>query len=150
MKRVYALPLVLLLSACGIEGPRGPQGVQGPSGPDGADGTGLVQSFTCNNGGTVAGQYLALNGVRYEFEDGSVLSTCIVNDRSTSYSTTFLHREDQPGAANGSCLVVFDMDTPSEGYWNFSMLKNGTGSAVYVDPGSSLAGTRVTLNCTRR
>lgn len=133
-----------------MEGPMGPQGITGPQGPKGDSGASLSHSYTCNSVATVANQYVAFNGVRYEFDDGSVLTTCIVNDKASSYSTTFLYRDDQPGAERGSCLVLFDMDTPSEGYWNFTMLGTGTGFVQYVDPASSLAGQRVNMNCTRR
>lgn len=149
MKRLPSLFLCLFIFACGgmEEGPRGPQGPQGPPGDDGA---GLVSSWTCTGTATVAGQQVAFNSARHDFADGSVLATCLVNDRSASYSGTFLWKQAAPGAGNGTCLVVYDMDTPSEGYWNFATFKGTSGYATYVDPNSSLNGHKANLICTQR
>lgn len=149
MKRL-AVMLSLLMTACGVEGPRGPQGIPGPSGADGEDGSGLAQVYTCTLVDTIGGLRLAFNSTRYEFDDGSVMTTCIVNDAATSYATTFMYRADQSGAATGSCLVVYDVDTSSEGRFEFSSRAGGTGTVKYVDPASPLNGRTQNLTCTKR
>ena len=148
MKRLPSLLLCFSLLACG--GMEGPPGPAGPPGPSGEDGAGLLAMWACTGLGTDSGQQIALNSARYEFADGSVLATCILNDPSTSYSGTFLFKKGMPGAEKGSCLVVYDLDTPSEGYWDFATLKDSTATVTYTDPKSPQHGHKFPLKCTKR
>lgn len=137
--------LSLSLFACGgLEGP------PGPAGPKGSDGAGIKSIYTCNGTRTFGSQTLFFNSARYDFADESVMTTCIVNDALTSYSNTFLYRDYNPGASTGSCLVVYDLDTPSEGVFKFGISKTGSGTVGYEDNGSNFNAAGVQMTCTRR
>lgn len=153
--RHMTLLLCLLLSACGTEGPMGPAGPQGPKGepgiqgPPGTNGSGLVNYTVCVGVRTLVGNYAVLpRHSVYRFADGSVLTTCSIDDSVSEYSGTTMYRADQVGSQTGGCFVTYDVGTSrSAGFWQFALSGAG-GTAAYTDSGDLANGIRLSLPCT--
>jgi hypothetical protein len=110
----------------------------------------VSHTLRCFAGPIQIGNYSAMMEYhRYDFSDGSVLTSCMVADRSTSYTNTFMYTAGQNGAATGACMLVYDIDsTVSFGFWSFSGTAQGpAATAAYSDSGSAYNGTRVTITC---
>lgn len=163
MKRLPSLLLCFSLLACGgMEGPPGPVGPQGqtgsqgpvgptgPKGDAGEDGSGLVSFYTCTGSAVVGSLQRNFDAARYDFADGSVLTSCDIRDSSREYSEIYLYKSTHVGAVTGACLIVYDVDTASSGYWTLSVSTTGVATARYSDPGSAWEGTTVSLTCTKR
>jgi hypothetical protein len=155
MKRLPSLLLCFSLLACGgMEGPPGPvgprgaPGIPGEDGEDGEDGAGLKEIYRCTGTSGLGGRAFGLNYAKNTFTDGSVLTTCLINDTSTSYGATYLFKASQSGAGSGACIIGYDIDESSEGYWQFTA-SSSLGIALYVDPTSTFHNTVLNLTCTR-
>lgn len=84
----------------------------------------------------------------HQYSDGSIFTSCEIDDNYDTTSSLSLFRADQPGAATASCLVTYDWDAPSAGWWKFTF--NGTSSkATYSDSGSTYNGMVQNLACTK-
>lgn len=152
MKRLILCTILAILStACGPgePGPMGPPGPAGPPGPEGDPGFGYVRGNVCRSGNRVPVGNIAVGFThhRYEFADGSVLATCEAYDGLSSITNSILYKPGQVGTPAGVCLLVFDIDTPTTGFWSFEMAPGRTfSSATYSDAGSPSNGARVVFN----
>lgn len=162
MKWLLALCLVVVV-ACGGPGPRGPAGkdgepgsqgavgmtgATGPAGPQGLPGSaanyGIATSFTCS----VVGAELLFSYTAAVFSNGDRLVACQITDNFSSYAGSVFYKQTASGAVTGSCLVGYDMDAGSAGYWAFGGPAPGNITVVYNDPGSPLDGGWESLtNC---
>lgn len=137
MKRVFLVCALFAVTACGVEG---------PAGPPGESGVGLVETFNCTGAASLGNAHLNFDYDRYTFADGSVLLNCAIRDAASIYSNNFLFKDDQVGATNGNCAVVYDVDAATSGYWTFES-PNNVATATYSDSGSPFNGTRISLTC---
>jgi hypothetical protein len=148
--RVSILILAVCVGACGAEGTPGPTGPQGPKGDPGT----LLQSITScdSNIIQVNGLSLGFSVYRWDFSDGSVMVECFIEDGQTTFSTMDLYKSTMPGAARGACVLMYDVDVVSGGYWRFAVAKGGVegASSAYVDPGSTSNNRAVTFGCENR
>lgn len=114
---------------------------------------------TVNLQGSNGSDGLTINNVRYcsKYEGGITLkhnvvtySTgdkfvyCSIGDNLNQYSSSIVYRSVQTGAMTEGCLLTYDIDTASAGFWNFSV-NSGVRTAVYNDSVSSSNGTTVTF-----
>src|SRR5688572_21127780 len=129
MLRVVVAVVALSLCACagpegepgamGPPGPQGEQGVPGPQGPagpqgsDGEDGLGLVASRYCSANAAFGTTTYRILADRFDFADGTVISTCSFRDAANEYSNAEVWNAQQVGAGEGSCIIATDVDTPS-------------------------------------
>lgn len=159
LKRLLVVA-VLSLCACqpeegpaGPPGPAGPQGVQGPQGAQGESGVGLVSTVRCSSTESlVNGVSLTASYSRYLFLDGSVLASCDLADRYTSFASVNLWRVGSIGAAQGTCTLVYDVDIGASGtggFWAFSHTPGRPTDAVarYIDSASPRNGTTLQMTC---
>lgn len=129
------LALVLssaILSACGSEPP-----VNGAAGPAGESGSALTSVYTCSK--------IAL-GVMFQFSvayysEGERVVTCSISDASAQYTNTVHYMDTQAGYSSSLCLLTYDMDASTGGYWSFT--KFGSGQATYNDASSGSNNTVV-------
>lgn len=114
----------------GSPGATGPQGVAGPTGPGAPTSTVLVAShLRCSK---VVGQFFEYDTTLYT--NGMRFVECAVADSFVAITATALYGADQNGSITGGCLVGYDVDTNSSGFWNFTLSPlraqyNDTGSA---------------------
>lgn len=142
MKKCLLLLAVVVLSACQPE--------QGDPGPPGNPGVGLAEWSGCTTSLSIASSRLALDFQRYDFADGSVMTVCAVRDGFYEYSSTSLYKSGQTDATLGTCVVAYDVDTPSHGQWHFALPREGVqASADYLDASSAYDTQRATLPCER-
>lgn len=140
------LAFAFCLAACGQPGqagppgPRGPTGVDGPMGSTGPTGPGFSfkSQLLCQklSQGANFHYYTAL------FDNGARYVTCQIDSSADSFSATAFYPPGQPGATTGYCALVYDIDTPSGGYWSFQLVLP---QAQYHDVGSASNGLAVTF-----
>lgn len=146
---MHILPVVavsaLCLAAC--EGPAGPPG------SDGKDGSGLRSSTFCVGFfevDSVGRGFDVAHGV-YRYTDGSVLTTCEVSGGLTQTTGVYAYKSSQSGADSGGCVVTFDVDSSSSGFWDFSLRTGGAESIAKYSDKSSIHDLRFTvLKCTTK
>lgn len=155
MKRFLLPFLALSIVACaGPEGPPGSTGPMGPPGPTGAagePGVTLTATYLCTSPLTTVGNYsIATTYLRYEFADGMVLTECEISNAGATFSATRVYKQGTVGAKDGSCLLTFDVDADTGGYWVFTLPSGGTsGVARYNDPGSPSNTRALTASCSK-
>lgn len=110
----------------------------------------MVSNTSCVFTSAIINQTVRLEANRHDFSDGSVLTTCSAVDQTRIYSNTYLFNASQSGAVNGNCLVVYDLDAASTGFWEFTLPKANpnTGTATYKDVNSAANGRAFTMTCT--
>lgn len=156
MKRAFLAVIVAVgLSGCGVgqEGPEGPQGPAGPQGSAGATGArgpagdagisglDLSQWVSCVK---TQGGLLFEYGVT-RFTSGDAMTRCAVAGTGWTVSNSYVYPVEKAGAANGLCILTYDVDAATGGYWTFTTT---TGGAVYTDSGSTSNGSTVTFATT--
>lgn len=109
----------------------------------------LAGSVFCDGSVTIAGSQFWLEHSAHYFADGSTLATCSIHDDTREYSSTSLYGPNNPDAADASCALTYDVDSPSGGTWFFTQ---SIGSAVdsqgyYHDPGDVMNGYVAYLDC---
>jgi hypothetical protein len=78
------------------------------------------------------------------YSNGELLVHCSIADSGAEYGNTHVYMANQNGTSSEGCLLNYDADSPSYGFWNFS--KSGTvRTAVYNDSSSNLDGGVVTF-----
>lgn len=162
MKNLLLSILVAVsVMACG-PGPEGPPGPVGPKGEDGApgrpgadgeDGAGLVSHCSCTGPMLLpSGTTIRASHDIYRFVDNSVFASCEVYNASGVAGSVAFYRDNQVGAAYGSCAFTQDLDTPSYGFLTFET--NGpscnTSTLTYRDTGSPSNNRNWQLTCTSR
>ena len=112
------------------------------------DGTAVKETLVCSS--PVRGdQQIAFTMERWDFADGSVMSHCTLADGAASYDSTEFYPHDVNGVESAQCLVAYDLDTSTYGFWRFTLSKGGTtATAQYFDSGSVYDGHTVALICT--
>lgn len=128
--------------ANGATGAMGAMGVSGLRGVTGADGGGfdIVAKKRCFKiAGYAFTYYTAL------FSNGMRFATCEVADSGASYDATILYASTQVGATTGGCVVTYDVDTASSGWWSFTLSPL---RAQYNDIGSASDQQTVTFAST--
>lgn len=152
--RMFCVVLLMLVVGCGPGeqgpvGPPGPVGPAGPQGPKGDPGLSIVSNGLCIASVVMNGRSMSLQRRITDFSDGSVMVACSVSQPSGTNSTTAVFEPGDMGAVDGSCLVASDVDTPTFGYWTFSIANGAsTARAVYADPGSPYDKSVYSLPCT--
>jgi hypothetical protein len=124
-------------------GPPGPRGVPGPTGASGLE---VVRAVYCEGELTQGGvfAYVATHTV-VEYSTGDVWVSCSVYDAKTESARSQFFVADQIGARTHECSTVFDVDSPSGGWWFFA--EDSTGSyATYNDVPSQNDGFTAELN----
>jgi hypothetical protein len=156
MKALVALVAVLFLACAGPEGdegPPGPPGPQGERGLPGINGGSLTSSLTCYQTPVSFGSFtLAFEANRYNFSDGSVMTTCAIADWAAGYFGMNMYKPSQNGAQTGACFVSYDVDAtnPTGGYFLFSVREGDlVATATYADAGSSSNNRVQSISCTR-
>lgn len=132
MRGIRVAVAVSLLAACA-----GDDGEAGPPGPPGAAGVTVDTNRFCS---VISGGVLLSYQV-VEFSSGDALALCSISDNASTYSGHVFYRAGQVGAVTGLCLMAYDLDTFSGGYWEFR--RDGGEHAVYHDTGSAFDGTTV-------
>lgn len=118
-------------------GATGATGAMGATGAAGAD-LAIESKINCSK---IVGNM----GFRYytaKFDNGMRLVLCEISDLSSSFSHTDLFAADQTGATNGQCIVTYDVDTASGGWWFFTLSPR---RALYNDSTSGQNTTQVTF-----
>jgi hypothetical protein len=162
MRKVACGALLATVWACGgAVGPRGPAGAdgadgapgaagatgaQGPQGPAGNSASyGIATSFTC----TVVAGGLLFSYTAAVYTNGDRLVSCQITDNFSSYAGSAFYKQTTAGAVTGGCLMGYDIDTGSAGYWLFAGAAAGSVTATYTDSGSVDDGAAVNItNCT--
>lgn len=125
-----SLVLFLMLAACG--------GSPAPVAPSQS-----FRSFSCTGAATYPGPVVELAHLVWVYEDGSVLTTCIVYDDAGQASTTMLREAGAPEAAQGLCTARY-----AGAAWTFaSDVVSGSGTATLLDAASPMNGTISPLSC---
>lgn len=148
MKYVILLGMLILSGCGGSPGPAGPQGAQGATGArgpagangsngtngtDGTSGVSIAANFTCSK--VAGGLFFAYQNVTYS--NGDVFAECEISGSSWTVSKSIIYKSTQAGAAHGDCVLGYDVDTASSGYWVFGQATSTTATAVYHDTGSA-------------
>jgi hypothetical protein len=79
-----------------------------------------------------------------DYTSGDVLATCSVSDASSQYSSAMYYLDGQVGTLSATCLVTYDVDTFTGGYWEFRADSPGE-RAIYRDASSASNGSVVSL-----
>lgn len=125
----------------GSPGPQGPTGATGATGADGEDGAGLTiaSGFQCSKiSGALAFIYQSIT-----FSTGDRWLTCAIEDLASSYSESQFYKANQAGATSGWCMVTYDLDAATAGFWSFT--SNSGRTAVYNDSSSGSNNTTITF-----
>ena len=122
--------------ACGSE-PSVSALTTGPQGPSG-ESIQIESIFNCTK---ISTYFFSYQGVTYS--TGDVFVRCEISDNISSFSTSNFYKSTQSGASNYSCVLTFDVDTASAGFWQFTFT-SGTKKAVYSDTGSGSNGSTLT------
>jgi hypothetical protein len=142
MKCLGLAAFAALAVACG-PGPEGPPGPAGPAGPSGIT---VLSDRGCIRQPTSGFGY----AFRYQvvkYSNGDVLTSCAVVDGGFEYGATFFFRSAQSGAASGQCVVGYDLNNYSGGYWVFHNDAPGE-RAIYHDPDSGFDGLVLSMTGT--
>jgi hypothetical protein len=75
--------------------------------------------------------------------DGYVQVQCAVQDGVSTYSFQVTWPPGSIGADEGRCVIVYDLDDPSEGTFAFALTADDLPVAVYEDATSPLDGTQL-------
>ncbi len=78
------------------------------------------------------------------FSTGDKFIYCSISNSLNTYSASTIYKSTQNGATNESCLITYDLDAATSGFWNFSLI-SGARTAVYSDSGSTSNGVTVTF-----
>lgn len=139
----------LLLLSCGAakdgaQGPPGPAGATGATGPAGLPGNTGQRGATGPTGvaSDIVSSVLCAKAAGPQdfiyrtnlFANGARFVECEVSDASSSHSASALYSAAQVGATTGHCSLFYDVDTPSAGYWVFTLSPL---QAQYNDGGSA-------------
>lgn len=145
MRIAAVVVMVVALFACSPE-----VGPAGPPGPPGNPGGGLAEWSGCTTSESIASSVLALDYQRYDFADGSVMTECAVRDGFYEYSSMGLYKASQTAAIQGTCVLAYDVDSPSLGQWHFTLPRGDVrATADYIDGPSPYNTRRATLPCDR-
>lgn len=125
----------------GDTGDTGPQGPQGPQGTAGTPGMTIATNLACSR--VTSGMIFEYQLVTYS--TGDVFAACSISDGSATYYNSRIYRSTQSGAVTGDCLLTYDIDTVSAGYWTFSHSGGGS-TVVYHDSTSANNGTTVSYS----
>ncbi len=77
---------------------------------------------------------------------GDNFVTCTVNDAGAQYQSANFYKPGSAGKASMDCLVGYDVDAPSGGFWSFEM--RSSLSARYSDTGSKSDGYLISFSST--
>lgn len=138
---VLTLVTIGILSGCGQQGEKGDAGPKGDSGGTGATGTTASISSSTHCAKTVSSLNFEYDYV--VFSSGDVWVNCNIEDSSAEYSNSSFYKSTQTGASTGGCLLTYDIDTASSGYWSFTT--SPSRQAIYKDTGSANNGTTVSF-----
>lgn len=78
------------------------------------------------------------------YSTGDVFVTCSISDDLSTYSDSALFKASQEGAATGACILVYDIDAASAGFWRFET-SGATATITYNDSGSASNGNTVPI-----
>lgn len=132
--------ICLLLASCsGDEGPPGPPGPQGPSGAPGAPGSAIDSVILCARVELDLGAIFSYEIVDYT--TGEAMAVCSISDAGSTFSNSFLWPAGTADAALASCLLTYDLDDFTSGFWEFTI--DGTGARAIYDDVTSVSDGRV-------
>lgn len=149
LKHAILFGLTGFLTACGsapevLVGPKGDTGAQGPTGPqgvNGSEGMTIASGFSCSKSSN--GYSFRFTGVK--FSTGDAWSNCSISGSSFETSNSTLYKSSQNGATTYGCLLTWDLDASTSGFWFFTGT-NGTRQTIYTDSGSASNGTVVSFS----
>lgn len=130
------LLFILFLSACGgSSGSDGAAGAVGLNGTNGTAGLTVSSEFFCGSvdGGSGTSLTFKYQSVKYTTGDRDV--NCSIADSAHQYSAETFYRVGSTGATTGSCILGYDLDGASGGFWTYTS-SGGTNQVVYTDGGS--------------
>ena len=113
--------------------------VKGTDGTNGTNGLTISSIKYCSK--TTGGATFKNNIVTFSTGDKHIY--CEISNSLNTYSASIFYRSVQTGATTESCLIVYDIDTATAGFWNFA-LSGSTRAATYSDSGSASNGTVIT------
>lgn len=116
------------------------KGADGKNGENGTSGISLSSTLSCTK--IVSSRSFAYKSAT--FSTGDVWATCSISDSLSEYSASVLYKASQNGAEDGSCLLTYDLDTGTSGFWEFT--SSPSKQAVYSDSGSANDGTTVSFS----
>lgn len=131
MGRVIAIVFFLSLLGCGKEGPPGATGPAGAQGPAGSSDQ-IESLVSCAR--IVGSLYFRYQHVL--FHNGDAFVSCGISNATGESAYSRMYDHSQVGAATGGCIITYDIDTATAGYWIFER-SGSTASATYHDPSSA-------------
>jgi len=138
MMLVSLMSVIMFASGCGSE----PEATQGTVGPAGASGAYLTSVRTCSK--ISSGLYFEYSIAFYS--TGEKFVKCSISDASAQYSNSAYYLKTQAGNSSATCLLTYDLDASTGGYWTF--VDFSPGKATYTDSGSASNNTVVNFTCT--
>lgn len=138
--RTFLVCVLAVLAGCGSAAELGDNpldtaltnvanGSTGPTGPAGATISSNTRCSKIDSG--LMFDYLILR-----YTSGDVFVDCSISDSSATYSRTAFFKAGQTGATTYSCLLTYDVDASSSGYWTFNY-GSSVYKATYSDSGSA-------------
>lgn len=143
--RLYYIESTSLFQVCKSTGwttinVKGQDGTNGSNGTNGTNGLTISSIKYCKKtSGSITFDH---NIVTYSTGDKWVY--CAISNALDTFSASVMYLAAQNGATNESCIIVYDLDSASSGWWNFS-LSGTTRTAVYSDAASASNGTTLTF-----
>lgn len=136
-------------SSPGPTGPQGPIGPQGPAGNSGLQGSAgapesISSGLSCSHIQTINSRPLLFEYGYDIFASGDVFARCAIHDTFAEYGTSQDYKAGTANASNGNCVLGYDLDTATGGFWDFTS-SGATTKSVYTDSGSPFTGTVVTF-----
>jgi len=151
MKKLLGIFSLLLIGCGGVDGLQGPAGPAGPAGSQGDIGPlGPSASISSITRCSKSANSLVYIYTVTTYSGGAKYVTCEVDGGLIQTFTGSMYQYFEAGAVLEGCLVSWDLDAASGGWWTFS----NTGSsrtAVYNDSVSASDGNTVafaTSDCT--
>lgn len=78
------------------------------------------------------------------FASGEIFVSCAISDSASTYSNSDIYHSTQNGASTGACLLTYDIDAASAGFWRFENTSDAV-SITYSDSGSGSNGSTISV-----
>lgn len=109
----------------------------------------LLEAWSCKGVADFGNSAFEVEHGIYYFKDYT-MSVCSVVDNNRASSMTYIMVPSQIGFSNGSCVVKFDVDAPSRGYFDFTFNTTAKTSIVhYNDAFSDMSIVNLPMSCTK-